>query len=406
MHPSQPKRHAYGPPFSGSGARGHLPLLLATVLILLPFAHGLADTPPATAPAASAKKLIYYGWGSPDTAYLKEHLADNERGPFDGVGLVVAIDRGKPVRGDDTTPNRLGWNLWGPRAFKLEDFRPAIEDLRAAKSAKLTDNFLAAAICSRGQDSGFDWFDDKRWETVKQNWRVFATIAKQGGCKGLLIDPEHYSVYFFRHDEMRVRNDKPFAEYAAKVRQRGRELMTVTREAFGDDVVILCLFGHSLLWHNVRDKDNAKAVKPLELTDYGLYAPFLDGMLEATAPATRIVDGYEFAYGFEDHVNFERAREEIRHKAALVSEQRERYEKQVEVGFGVWIDNGQKWNQTNFKANHFSPEALEAALRSALDVTDRYVWLYSEKPEFFPLRHVPPPYLNAIERSKSPGPMP
>jgi hypothetical protein len=48
---------------------------------------------PTWAQAPGAKKLIYYGWGIRDTQYIREHWHEMEQMPFDGTGIIVAIDR-------------------------------------------------------------------------------------------------------------------------------------------------------------------------------------------------------------------------------------------------------------------------------------------------------------------------
>ena len=85
--------------------------------------------------------------------------------PFDGIGIAVAIDRKAWQKGKMDTSNMLAWNLFGPKALKLEDFRLAIADLKATRWQRFTDNFLPACICSSGRDFGFNWFDEVRWNS-------------------------------------------------------------------------------------------------------------------------------------------------------------------------------------------------------------------------------------------------
>lgn len=356
-----------------------------------------AATPKRSAP----KRVIYYGWGTRDTIYVRNHWREMERMPFDGIAFTVAIDRSKPTIGEGATANLLGWNLFGPRAFSLADFRPAIADLQAAKWHQFTDNFMVAAIASSGQDHGLTWFDDSRWTTIANNWRVLATIARQGRCKGIILDPEHYGMDLFRYAAQRRRADRPFREYQAMARQRGRELMQVTRAVF-PDVTILCLYGYALVWSEVRDAENSRPAKPLEEAQYGLYPAFLDGMLEASAPGATIVDGYETAYGFKRREQFERAREDILRKAVLLSAVPERYARYVRVGFGLWLDYGgeRRWDTQEFARNYFQPAEFSAAVKAALEVSDRYVWIYSHAPRFFPPDRLPDAYLEAIRSGR------
>jgi hypothetical protein len=65
-----------------------------------------------------------------------------------------------------------------------------------------------------------------------------------------------------------------------------------------------------------------------------------------------------------------------------MSEVQEAYEKRVSVGFGIWMDHNWRevgWDPVNTAKNHFQPHELRHAIREALDVSNRYVWLYSEK---------------------------
>jgi hypothetical protein len=343
------------------------------------------------------KKLLYYGWGTRDTRYVREHWQEMETLPFDGIGISVGIDRAKPTSGDGATANLLGWNLFGPQAFRLEDFRPAIDDLQAAPWQKFTDNFLTACICSSGQDQGFHWFDDARWEGIVNNWRILVTIAKEGGCKGIILDPEHYGADFFHYPSMKGREDKPFAEYAEKVRQRGRELMAATREVF-PDIAILMFWAHS----NVALYPGQMAAAP-EQRYYGLLSAFVDGLLEASDPQARFVDLCEFAYGYKERVQFLEAYHAIHNRALPLTALPQRYKAQMEAGFGLWLDNGgaERWSATDFSKNYFRPVEFEQALQTALEVSDGYVWIYSHVPGFFPPSNLPEAYREAIARARA-----
>lgn len=342
------------------------------------------------------KKLIYYGWGTRDTMYVREHWQEMEKMPFDGIGITVAIDRKAWQQGKTDTGNMLDWHLFGPKAFRLDDFRPAIADLKAAKWQKFTDNFLPACICSSGQDFGFNWFDQKRWETVVNNWRTLVTIAKDGGCKGIILDPEHYGAYFFHYPSMRERVDKPFDQYVKRVRECGRELMYVTRKIF-PDITVLMFWAHSYLPIHPTERK-----KPPEQNAYGLLPAFVDGLMEAADERAKFVDLCEFAYGFKGRQQFLEAYHSIVNKAAAFSLFPELYRGKIRVGFGLWLDNGgrERWDVNDFSKNYFSPDEFRRSLQMALEISDEYVWIYSQVPKFFPPEHLPEAYLKAIERTR------
>lgn len=339
------------------------------------------------------KKVIYYGWGIRDTMFVRQNWREMERMPFDGTGIVVAVDRKAWLEGERSTGNRLNWHVFGPRAFNLEDFKEAISDLKAAKWERFTDNFIPASICSQGQDFGFNWFDEKRWRVVVNNWRVLVTIAKEGGCKGVIIDPEHYGAHFFNYAEMRKRTSKPFPEFAAKVRERGKELMRETNRIF-PGITVLFLFGPSVV---------ALSPEPLEKQAYGLLPAFVDGMLLGSDEWTTIVDGCEFSYGYKERRQFLEAYHTVMGKALRYTSVPALYRAKVRVGFGLWLDcrwSRKGWDTADLDKNYFSPEEFERSLRMALEISDGYVWIYSQTPRFFPPENLPEPYLRAMERAK------
>ncbi len=383
-----------------AGAFGNTPLqgLRFLVLVAVVF-FSLSENEVQSQGIAGEKKLIYYGWGNRDTKYVAEKSREMEQMPFDGIGVIVAIDRGKPTTGNGATVNFLGSNIFGQVAFRTEDFQPAISDLKGVRWQKFTDNFLPAAINTSEQDRGFTWFDDARWKTILNNWKVLVTISKESGSKGVILDPESYGAAFFDYRQMRKRLNKPYWEFGKKVRQRGQEMMDLTARIF-PDVTILCLYGYSVAWHEVYGWGGLRQVKPLEEALYGLYPAFLDGMLEAAKPHAVIVDGYESAYGFKHESEFERARDEMKRKVIQLSSVPRLYEKHVQAGFGLWMDNDYKWNPIDMTRNYFTPSQFEQTVKAALKVSDRYVWIYSQAPRFFPPSDLPEVYVRAINAAR------
>src|SRR6185503_15179576 len=128
-----------------------------------------------------------------------------------------------------------------------------------------------------------DWFDD--FSAVLNNARLAARLAKQGGCPGLLFDIEQYNTPLFRYRSQRDVTTKSWDAYAAQVRLRGRQVMEAFQEGYSGLVVFLT-FGYGLPW-----VQTASGAKPLADADYGLLAPFLDGMIAAAEGKTRVVEG-------------------------------------------------------------------------------------------------------------------
>lgn len=58
-----------------------LPAFPVVILFLI------SAIPPRAEAQTGGKKLIYYGWGMPDTTYVRDHWSEMERMPFDGTGI-------------------------------------------------------------------------------------------------------------------------------------------------------------------------------------------------------------------------------------------------------------------------------------------------------------------------------
>src|SRR4051794_11611707 len=75
--------------------------------------------------AAEIKRLIEFGWDEPGTAFLRTHLQEMERTPFDGC--VFHVDAKKA----DGGTARFTWEGWGTREFSDAELKGASEDLAA-----------------------------------------------------------------------------------------------------------------------------------------------------------------------------------------------------------------------------------------------------------------------------------
>lgn len=336
------------------------------------------------------RKIIYHGWDSPDTSYIRAHWQEMEKMPFDGVGIRVALDRTKPTSGDGSTANLLGWQTFGPVRFSSAQFAETVVDLQTPQWTKFTDNFLPLAIATRDQDQKLDWFDDARWATIEANWRVLIQLARDGKCRGLLLDPEHYDYEcelftYAQHNAQRTHAS--LADYSAKARQRGRQLGAAMREIFPEITIGLC-YGYAL---PAREK-----------TRYLLLPAFLDGMLAGSGPEASFVDLWEFGHGYTAAADFEKAAHAIQNPTNTAEP--DLYHRLVHTGSSLRLDfapRGTTWTPETPEKNYFSPARFGASLHHALQTSERYVWIYSEgTPHFFPPALLPGEYLTAIEEAR------
>jgi hypothetical protein len=335
--------------------------------------------PAAAQDARRRKKLIATGWDMANSERLLANHKEMEKRPFDGVIVVVEghIDakRRCPMRRTFTADK-----------WRREWFQPCIEDLRACKFTRFTDNFLQV-----GANPGdVDWFDDAGWREIVDHWRIAAWAAKQSGFKGLLFDPEPYAPPHaqFKYAAQPQRDKHTFAEYYAQARKRGREVMQAVRDEY-PDLTLLCYFMNIA---GAKATGHADPRRILASQTYGLYPAFIDGWLDAADPRTKFVDGCEWAYRYNSEKEYLEAHALIKGACQeLVSpESRAKYRAQVQVGFGVYLDaywnpKGSKWDAW-YVDGLGGPrvDRLRVNVRTALRVADEYVWIYGEKFRWWP----------------------
>ena len=350
-------------------------------LTVLPTAGLCAGNPYA------GKKLIYYGIATPDAADVRAKIADLEKAPFDGIVIKVMAPGTVDMGGGS-----LGWRVFSSTRLQPERYERAIDDLKATPFRRFTDNFIQ--VIAMPGDVG--WFDPE-WSAVAHNAACLARVARQGGCKGIMFDPEDYGEYhIWNCSEMPAewRKGRTFEEVSARVRERGREFMRAIDGEF-PDITILALFGPSYTYLQAMKR-------PVSEVEYGLLTAFYDGMLQAASPGTAIVDGYEFSYGFRNREKFVEGRRFI-FEAERTCSDRQAFRKHVRAGFGIWIENAHRqvgWRLEDFSANYYTPAGLQASTAYALHLSDQYVWIYSELVNVFD-PGAAKPYIDAIALAKT-----
>ena len=362
-------------------------LVLAVALMTALTTAAAAQNP------APSKKLIEFGWDEPDTALMRKHVARMEQTPFDGTVFHLNF------KADDGSMQNYVWHTWSTRAFKEADFQHAIEDLKNTPFKRFTHNFLRFNTAP----ANVDWFDDAAYAAIVGNARLAARIARDGKTAGILFDIEQYNEPLFNYAKARDAKTKSFDEYAAQARRRGREVMTAFQEGFPDLHVILT-FGYTLP-HAQAGTDKAK----LAHVDYGLLAPFLDGMFDAAAGKAKIIDGFEISYGYKDPQQFDEVRPTIENSVTKIVGNPEQFKRHSGLAFGIWMDydwRNKAWDERDFSKNHFSPAQFEASVRKALSVADEYVWIYTETPRWWTppdgkAEKLPAAYEQALRRAKA-----
>ncbi len=340
---------------------------------------------------AGRKKLIAFPRPEPAAAFMRRHIAEMEKTPFDGTvfSMKYTLADGKP--GD------LGWDGWGKVAVTEEQLQPALDDLKATPFKRFAHNFLRFNTASKNHD----WFDD--FSAVLGNARLAASTAHRankatGKFPGIKFDTEQYNDKLFTYSAQRDKATKSWDEYASQARKRGREVMEAFQEGYPDLTVFLSL-GYSGAWYS------AQGGKALKDCDYGLLAPFMDGMTEAAKGRTKIVDGYEIGYYLAPKTLHFGYKAMDKDQLKIVADPK-KYRQVTSLGFGLWMDkNHATWNTEDVSKNHWTPDTFETLVHKALELSDEYVWVYTDKkPHWWgedgkPV-NIPAAYIEAVRKAR------
>lgn len=347
-------------------------VLIVGFAALIPAVSSGGDRPDAEPP-----RLIATGWDNPTPSQFRRHLAEFERWPFQGAVI-------RPTR---TGPD--GKEVDATFAFAREpwneaDFAAATADLQAAKPAKDRADFLMIDA----NPGDVDWFDDAGWAQIVDHWRILTRVARRGGLKGLLYDAEPYappaSQFSYRAQPERDRHS--FAEYAAKARERGREVMRAVAAEYPDVTILAYRLISDLPAPGIGQPDPTPL---LASHPYGLCPAFLDGWLDEAPPGVVIVEGNENAYSYNSVAEFDRAYVKIatRSPRLLAPESLAKYRAHVRVGHGIYLDAHANPPDSPWYIDPLGGTRgarLEANVAAALEASDGYVWIYGEKGRWWP----------------------
>ncbi len=325
------------------------------------------------------KKLIQYGWGVPDPAFVRANIrAMEQKCPFFD-GIVIRL--------------KGGWQTYPVHIFRARptDATEYIDDranLQATPFERFTENFVL--MWSTAQ-KGWDWFDAQHWQAAEQNARLIARIAREGKMVGICFDPEPYNGNPWHYPSQPQAQRKSFDQYQRRVRECGARFLQALQSEF-PDLRLLTFFQLSQFPTIVDIPDREERTRRLNNHPYGLLPAFLNGMLDAISGQTLIVDGNESAYYYQDAEQYFRAYHLMKQRALtlVAPENRRKYSSHVQAGFALYMDQLFALRQPNperFVSFFLSPEErarwLEHNAYWALYLTDEYVWCYSERMDWW-----------------------
>jgi hypothetical protein len=327
--------------------------------------------------AARPKKIIEWGWDEPTAAWMKQNITQAETLPFDGFVLPLKLRDG----------TNMTWKMWSAQHIDYDGLTYMADEMAATPFKRLTHRFVRVNVTP----GDVDWSDAEAWEGVLYNFSAAAKIAKAGGCKGFMFDTEQYKSAPLSNAFVNAKNDSERQAYRQLIRQRGRELMSIIAHEF-PDITILFTFAYYS-----SEFDHEK---------YTYLPDLLDGMFEAAPSTVRLVDAWEHSYGYKRTKDYRWGYYQIKGHSAALSSIPSLIAKRIEAGFGVWLDatySGKSWHPDKLSENYFTPSEFEASVKDALSLSEEYVWIYSEKMNWWKQKDIPPEYAEALRKAKNPG---
>ncbi len=351
-----------------------LPLTVITLAVSLPLAASAQHAGPPE------KILLEYGWDVPKPSFVAEHIREMEQRPFDGLLMRISP---------------LG-QIFRPVRHELPPEEEAA--LRAIDWDRFTDNFLMMYAASE-----MDWFSDEDWEIVLENVALVARAAAIGRCKGVCFDAEPYGDNPWHYPSQPHADEYTFDQFQAKVRQRGAQFIDAI-EAEMDDPVVHTFFLTTVggLKDAAQARTEQEADEILRDYHYGLYGAFINGMLDAIDPGTLLNDGNEPAYYYHDRAQYYDVYHYMKQTAlgAIARENWPKYRQHVLASQALYVDQIFGLRPRVVEGHYMSPEErrqwFEHNVYWSLKTSDRYVWLYSERMNWWTDTDIPPGLEEAV----------
>lgn len=340
----------------------------AAVVFFAAVAVGVDDEP-------FRKKVIACSWdlGKYSVYDVLSNKAAFAALPIDGARISangIKLPDGKPLE---------PWRAFYSPLWPKDALVPLVKPFREATAIPSLRHSFTGFSIARTPKTRVDFRDDVGWAQGFANLRQLAALARDGGLKGLIMDPEDYGKgkQFTRLD-----GDPPYDEAAKLARRRGREFADAV---FGEypsmTILSFWAFSHGRQYAVQPDPREAMRRKG------ELFIPFLDGMLDAMPPTAKFVDGDEPSYNYsaygKDWMNYADKAAANRACIALISpENRYKFRAQVQMGFAVYLD---RYTNPKGKFYYTGPVSgsrlvsFDENLRGALRASDEYVWFWCEK---------------------------
>ena len=360
-----------------------VPALLAACGNVSPVVHTLQPT------VQTNPKVLYYGWDTPTPEAVINQAARMDKSAFDAFVFK------------HSGPEQIFTHHPLPRAAFDED----ITALKKIGSKKRSESFLRLQV---NTEDGWDWTNESDWAAFEQNLRNYARLARQGGLKGILFDPEPYGFNVWNYETQPARGRKSFTELARIANRRGAAFTRILKTEYpGITVFSLTMLSQSL---GLLDSDpsNAEVRTAVQNDTFrGLWYGFANGMVSELDKNIRLVDGNEPSYYYLRAADFKWGRTAVYDLGTAFLEPKNAgiYRTQVRLAHAVYLDGLLNLaNSPQFFGYYLSDaerlKMLEHNLFYGLQNSDEYVWIYAEQTRWWDKENIPPGLGARIRRVK------
>lgn len=279
----------------------------------------------------------------------------------------------------------------------LEEVRTEINNFKATQG-KIPEIFVNIASAGSPPPDVFD----AEYSTVVNNFKVVAQAAKEAGFTGLMLDQEEYqwpNYTVWDSNKVKYASSKTREEYKDQMYLRGKEIITAVNSVFPNIKII------NFYCFTPPNKPNE--------SDYRLYIPFCDGLIAGADSGTKIIEATEDAYPWKEVSDFVNGKRRIESEAKLLSRNPLKLNTNFEIGYGIWMDFGSSycppqsgcWQQNvesgNLHLNSWTPADWQKVVTNALNYSDSYVWVYSERLDWWTNMNLPQAYVDATKAARN-----
>ena len=347
--------------------------------------------PVSSQPGSDAKKILYYGWDAPIPEDVKNQGSRLDASVFDAVVFK----------------HRGARQIFTHEALPAEPFAQDIADLQEMGSSKLGESYLRMQI---NAEDAWSWASEEDWNAFASNLRNYARLAKEGGLKGILFDPEPYGFNVWNYETQPAKGERSFEELEATAEERGAELVNILKTEYpGITLFSLKMFAQRLYFLDDQPDDALLRERVRGDTFHGLWYGFANGMLSALDEDIRLIDGNERSYYYLDASDFDDGKSEIygRVTDAFVDEANQpTFREQVEVAHAGYVDGILNlFDSPRFIGYYFADDEqrhkfLEWHIYHGLQSSDEYYWVYVESVRWWEEEGVPEGFEEVVARAK------